>query len=580
MIDSIIKGFDVWTDAQGVKSKGRVKSIDNISLEGIARLRELILDFAIRGKLVQQDENDEPATVLLKKINQERIIKKTKQEQLLLTPDDKNLFQIPKNWEIGLLGNIFEITSSKRIHVSDYVSDGIPFFRSKEIGELQKGEPISTDIFISTEKYNELKYLPGFPNKGDIMLTSVGTIGNTWICDGRSFYYKDGNITKISAIENFNMRFVQYYIASPLFLKQVIDSVSGTAYNALTIIKLKKLIFPLPPLAEQHRIVTKVDELMKLCDKLEEEQTNNLKTHHHLVKCLLETLTQANDADEFQSSWEKISQHFDTLFCTEDSIEQLKQTILQLAVMGKLVKQDSKDESAVELLKEISKEKELLVKEGKIRKQTVLPEITEGEKPFILPSNWALSRLGTFTIVGTGATPSRDRLDYYFPTEINWVTSGETRDDFIFTTNEKISHLALKETNVSIYPKGSLIIAMYGQGKTRGQVSELMIDAATNQACAAVVFVNKEESHRKYLKLFFKMAYEQIRSNASGGAQPNLNLGKVANTVIPLPPIAEQKRIVKKVDKLFSVCDLLKEKITKSEEIKNTLSKTIIEIVQ
>lgn len=158
-----------------------------------------------------------------------------------------------------------------------------------------------------------------------------------------------------------------------------------------------------------------------------------------------------------------------------------------------------------------------------------------------------------------------------------WVTSGETNQDFIYNTNEKISSLAIKETNVTIYPKGSLIIAMYGQGKTRGQISELMIEAGTNQACAAVVLINKEETHRKYVKYFFKKAYEELRSHSAGGAQPNLNLGKVSNTVIPIPPLSEQHLIVAKVDELFALCDTLKERIGESQVIKVKLADAVVD---
>ena len=135
----------------------------------------------------------------------------------------------------------------------------------------------------------------------------------------------------------------------------------------------------------------------------------------------------------------------------------------------------------------------------------------------------------------------------------------------------------MKETNVSVYPIGTLIIAMYGQGKTRGQITELLIEAGTNQACATIQLVELDVTHRKYVKLFFIKAYEELRSFAAGGAQPNLNVGKVTNTVIPMPPFSEQHRIVKKVDQLMVFCDQLKTQIAMEQTTKLHLTDAIIE---
>ena len=146
----------------------------------------------------------------------------------------------------------------------------VEFFRSKEIVDLSKGESIKTELFISVQQYDDFKKKYGVPTKGDILITSVGTLGKTWICDGREFYYKDGNITQIRGNRYFDSKYINYFIQSDLFMKQVIGTVSGTAYNALTIIKLKNILFPLPPLAEQKRIVKKIEELLPYCYKLKE----------------------------------------------------------------------------------------------------------------------------------------------------------------------------------------------------------------------------------------------------------------------------------------------------------------------
>lgn len=237
------------------------------------KLRKSILQQAIQGKLTECDRADEPASELLKRIHteKERLIKegKIKKEKPLPPITEEEMpFEIPENWEWVCLDEIAQIKSSKRVFEKDYVPKGIPFFRSKEIGDLQRGEEIHTQLFISQDHYENLKKAVGVPAVGDILLTSVGTIGNTWICDGREFYYKDGNITQICYNGYFVPQYIELFIHSALFEQQARSTVAGTAYSALTIIKLKQIILPLPPLAEQQRIVDRVNELLAVCDEL------------------------------------------------------------------------------------------------------------------------------------------------------------------------------------------------------------------------------------------------------------------------------------------------------------------------
>jgi type I restriction enzyme, S subunit len=408
---------------------------------------------------------------------------------------------------------------------------------------------------------------------GDVLLSVRAPVGPTNIanikcCIGRG----------LAALRPLADTPTEYILLVMRAFQNILESfATGTTFGAVSKQDIEDLIIDVSPLAEQHRIVAKVDELMALCDQLERQTEDSITAHQTLVETLLAGLTESKDAEEFAQNWRRLAEHFDTLFTTEHSIDQFKQTILQLAVMGKLVPQDPNDEPASILLEKIAAEKARMVKEGKIKKQKPLPEIGVAEILNALPQRWEMSRLGVFTSVGTGSTPARDKSAYYSSPEINWVTSGETSQDFITETKEKISPLAVEETNVSVFPKGSLIIAMYGQGKTRGQVTELMIEAGTNQACAAVVLINKEIAHRKYLKLFFKKAYDELRSHAAGGAQPNLNVGKISKTVIPLPPLNEQHRIVAKVNELMALCDQLKAHLRDAQIIQTHLADTIVE---
>ena len=234
--------------------------------------------------------------------------------------------------------------------------------------------------------------------------------------------------------------------------------------------------------------------------------------------------------------------------------KKLRQKILDLAIRGKLVPQDPNDEPASVLLERIRLEKERLVKEGKIKRSKKTATDDEFETPFEIPESWELVRLEEIAYIGTGATPDTRYNDYYNG-NIPWVSSSCTKYDYIETPSSYITQKAIDETNCRVYPKGTLIMAMYGEGKTRGQISELKIEAATNQACAAIVPYNI--STAQYIKLYLKRNYLHIREQAEGGTQPNLNLSKIAQYTIALPPLAEQQRIATEVERWFAVIDAL-----------------------
>lgn len=257
-------------------------------------------------------------------------------------------------------------------------------------------------------------------------------------------------------------------------------------------------------------------------------------------------------------------------------LTQLRQVFLREAMQGKLVPQDPNDEPASELLKRIKAEKEKLITEGKIKKQKSLPEITPEETPYQIPSSWVWCRLDEISNVGTGATPLTSNIDYYKNGSIPWLTSSATNELFVHRAENFITEKALKETNCKIYNEGTLIVAMYGQGKTRGQISELNIKSSTNQAVAAIVLHDNNSILRAYIKYFFRKIYDEIRELAQGGAQPNLNMQKIKNTFIPLPPLAEQQRIVSKLNELMQFCDQLEQNINTTKEQTNLLLQTVL----
>ncbi len=257
-------------------------------------------------------------------------------------------------------------------------------------------------------------------------------------------------------------------------------------------------------------------------------------------------------------------------------LKQLRQNILQEAIEGKLttawrkshpVIKGNPDYDAEALFEKIQKEKD------SDKKQKQLPQITDEEKTFEIPEGWKWIHLNQIADIGTGATPLTSETKYYKDGTIPWITSSATSNDFIANSDTYITQFALNETNCSINPIGTLIVAMYGQGKTRGQISELRIEAATNQACATIQLYDTDDIFlRKYVKLVFKKMYDEIRSLAQGGAQPNLNLTKISNTLFPLPPKKEQEEIVNKIESLLA-------KLTKLEnqtQKRKTLSEKLV----
>jgi restriction endonuclease S subunit len=387
--------------------------------------------------------------------------------------------------------------------------------------------------------------------------------------------YAVGTILAVVSVRDKNLysdRFVYEYL-SAFKDEQLVSRMVGTANVSLTIGKLNDVAIPALPIDAQRN----VERLMQSCDQLESELKLASALHQELVQALLDSLTPASGAEDFAPSWQRLSEHFDTLFTTEASIDALKQTLLQLAVMGKLVPQDPDDEPASELLKRITSKKAGRHIEDKTKTSVDQHVILEEETGLPLEAGWSLTRLDVIARVGTGATPLRSNKLYFNPGTYAWVTSGETSRSFIEKTEFRVSPKALAETNLTVYPPHTLVVAMYGQGKTRGQISELLIDACTNQACAAIQLIEEDASHRKYVKYFFVKIYDEIRLLAAGGAQPNLNLGKIKETAIPLPPLAEQRRIVAKVDELMSLCDELKSRISQARDLNQQLASTLVE---
>ncbi len=229
-------------------------------LTAIKQTKSKILDLAIHGKLVPQDPNDEPASELLKRINPNAEI----------TCDNGQYGKVPEEWIMCTIGDLFDVVSAKRVLKSDWKNKGIPFYRAREIVQLHKEGIADKDLFITEELFAELKDKFGTPNVGDIMLSAVGSIGYTYIVNEKdSFYYKDASVLCLRNVNKLNSQYFSMLFETTFVKEQMHDNSKGTTVDTITIEKLKKYFVPLPPLAEQHRIVTKIEELFSSLDNIQ-----------------------------------------------------------------------------------------------------------------------------------------------------------------------------------------------------------------------------------------------------------------------------------------------------------------------
>lgn len=234
--------------------------------------------------------------------------------------------------------------------------------------------------------------------------------------------------------------------------------------------------------------------------------------------------------------------------------KKLRQKILDLAIHGKLVPQDPNDEPASVLLERIRAEKERLIKEGKIKRSRKTTKTSDAacDKQEV-PSAWVWTTLGEIGTWESGATPSRQRKEYYGG-EIPWLKTGDLNDGKIIEIPEFITQKALEETSVKLIPTGSVLIAMYGA--TIGKIGILTFPATTNQACCACVDYKIEQMYLFYFLLASKAMFVAM---GGGGAQPNISKEKIVSTSIPLPPLAEQQRIVEEIERWFKLIDIIEQ---------------------
>ncbi|NYV41101.1 restriction endonuclease subunit S [Cronobacter sakazakii] len=575
--------IDIWPSALRTCSMAGRGSNGKIDLYGIKKLRELILELAVRGKLVPQDSNDEPASELLKRIATEKaeLVKQgkiKKQKPLPEISEDEKPFELPEGWECARLGNTVAIIR------------GITFPASEKHKEPSKGKIacLRTANVQDSIEWDDLLYVSEsfvkrseqFAEKGDIVMSMansrelVGKVAHIYNIPTGSATF--GGFLSVIRPYGFNAAFLMSVLRSPNIKSILIDSSSQTTNIAnISLEKLNPLVISVPPIGEQNRIASKVEELMSLCDQLERQSLTSLDAHQQLVETLLATLTDSQNTEELTANWARISQHFDTLFTTEASIDALKQTILQLAVMGKLVPQDPNDEPASELLKRIEQEKAQLVKEGKIKKQKTLPPISEDEKPFGLPDGWEWTTMqGLYPefqngLSSRGSSSGKDSVVIRLADIKNWKVSFADTRAIAITDSEKQKYCLDKNDILIVRVNGSADI-----------VGGFVLYDDDQNVCYCDHFIRLRLPYKRVIDenyLILVASSPLIRRKINNlfittSGQKTVNQTHISSLLFPLPPYKEQKCIVARVNELFSLCEQLKLRLQSAHQTQLNLA--------
>lgn len=566
----ITEHLDIWLTAETEKKSGRGRSSgSNDMIYGVQKLRELILDLAISGSLVKTHSTVqfEQEFFSLNKSNSKKIDTSVIKEKL-----NDTIFKIPSSWAWETLGNLFYFENGDRgknyPNKDCLVEIGIPFVNA---GHLKNDSiDIHEMTFITQDKFDTLN--SGKFKEGDILYCLRGSLGKYAVVQKDLKGAIASSLVILRAYENSFIDYISLFLQSNFAKKQIKIYDNGTAQPNLSSADLRKFLVPMPSKEERSQIVEKVDELMQLCDQLEQQQTLSSEAHATLVDTLLKALTESNDADEFQGNWQRIVENFDVLFTTEYSIEQLKQTVLQLAVMGKLVKQDPSDEPASELLKKIADEKAKLIKEGKIKKSKSLPEIVEDEKPFELPSGWEFERLGFCVALKSGITVGKERelsKGHYIYCKVSDMNLDEN------STNITISNSYIEpyknEIN-QLIPSRSIIFPKRGgaiaTNKKRFVYQSIFVDP---NIMSMTPFNSIDLS---YLMLWLSSI--DLSELNSGTSVPQINNKDIDPLIFSIPPFNEQKRIVQKVNQLFSMIEQLQVLQSKLQKTKLHLADALV----
>ena len=536
------------------------------SPDAVSRLRRFVLDLAVRGRLVKQNPGDEPAAKLLKRIEVERAkapsAKKRKPSRLDTGTFGGDLFGLPTGWKWVPLARISDVTMGQSPPGDTYnkSSDGVPLINGPVEFTLGPfGRTVVNQFTTAPTKFCE---------EGDLLICVRGsTTGRTNVAGFRACIGRG-----VAAIRSsFDDEFIRLFLWKAR--EDIISMGRGIAFPSISKNQLENLAIPLPPLAEQHRIVAKVDELMALCDQLEETRNEREQTRDRLTKATSARLTTLDSKEEtFRANARFAINVLPQLSARADQVQHLRQTILNLAVRGKLVEQDPADEPASELLQHIAEEK------SRCGVQHRVEPLAADEVPFRIPVGWLWSRVGELcTKTGSGSTP-RGGKSAYQETGIPFLRSQNVYDDGLHLNGvARIGleiHARMAGTTVRA---GDLLLNITGGSMGRCcRVPDSFGEANVSQHVAIMRPAVSEMTdflHKLVLSPYFQGFIFDEQTGAGRGGLPKKKMDRIP---VAVPPLAEQRRIVTKVDRLMALCDRLETNLGTAETGRLRLLESII----
>lgn len=527
--------------------------------EDVARLEAAILDLAVRGKLVRQEEGDERAEELVARVQREASgnhLKTTplKGYQSMLSSSDMST-SLPAGWYIC---RTREVCSS--INDGDHIPPpkaeaGVPFL---VISNIRGGKlDFASTRFVPREYYDQLLETRK-PRKGDVLCSIVGSIGTTVLIEQETTFCFQRHLALFRPTPALYPKYLLYLLQSPLVLSQMRSCATGIAQLTVPLSCLRNLSIPLPPLAEQRRIVAKVEELLAQTRAL---AANLRRAQGEIVtanQAALHRLASAEDGASLQRAWHTLAGSFDLLYDDPRPLAALRQAILQLAVRGKLVRQEEGDEPAEELVRRISLE------HGQQSFMHSVIKVQDTELP--LPATWMWMRFsGVATIATNGVDPANyGDLPHIAPDNIEKFTG------------RLLDYRTVREdgvTSVKHYFRPGHIL----YSKIRPNLSKVVL-VDFEGLCSADMYPIASQIDRRYLH--FYMLSDTFRSlttvNDTRVAMPKINQNALARVPVPVPPLAEQRRIVAKVDELLAMCDALEQGLGQAAAVQRAALEAVL----
>lgn len=564
MTGFLLDQFEILADAPG----------------GVQRLRELILQLAVTGRLGTGDEKDEPASELIKNINYEKdklikkgILKEKKSQTIQLF---QPYFDIPSGWIWIRLEEIVSKIGSGSTPLGGknaYSDSGIKFIRSQNV--WNDGLFLKNIVYISNEIHQTMAGTHVQPF--DVLLNITGaSIGRSCVVPKD---FDKGNVNQhvciIRPIIQDISNFIHLFLISKTLQEFIMSVQVGISREGLSAKQIRDFLIPLPPLAEQKRIVEKVDSLMALCDDLEAKKTQK---HTHLVKLgtgSLNALQQSTTEEELIRWWGHLQTNFGLIFDCVENVEALRQTILQLAVTGRLGTGDEGDEPVTIIFRKIIEKKQKLLAKGAIQKDKQLSPLSLEDPPNRISDHWKWVRLQDIFEITRGGSPRPSGDPLFFGGTIPWITVGEiTKDNnkFLHKVSDTLTELGSQRSRF-VYPNDLLLT---NSGATLGVPKISKIQGCINDGVAKLYDFHGLINH-EYAYYYLKSETSAFRSVNQGMGQPNLNTSIMAGWFFPLPPIGEQKRIVEKLDHFMHLCDQLEKMIENRTKSSKSLSSAIVQ---